>query len=359
MIGFAGKMENGFFCQEIATKRDTECCFIKENQHIEEQAKEILRLKEEISVLVVDIQQYTDEPELLEEWILKIKEAIRVQIIIHCPGYAPQSRIISGLYHKGIKNFIFGYYLSQRKEELELAMDGYFEHFGYESRGISFEEETEEEQEESQKQIKRSIGVAGAVARMGTTTQAIQIIKYLLFHGYKAAYIQMNAKHWVEDLAEAYSEAEHDKDEGCVSYQSVDMYYKVEKLQDILKKNYDFFVYDYGTYSDHDFNKVSFLEKDIQIFVVGSSPGEFEHTYKVISSNFYNNVFYIFNFTAKTEEKDLLELMEEKAKDTFFAGDARDPFSYDGGHLYDKMIPLEVKLQKEKKSKKFAWKWKK
>ncbi len=46
--------------------------------------------------------------------------------------------------------------------------------------------------------------------------------------------------------------------------------------------------------------KFLFWKKEQQIFVVGSKPGgEFEKTYDVIKNNFYNNVFYIYNFVAE------------------------------------------------------------
>ncbi|MBO5485042.1 MAG: hypothetical protein J6K58_06755 [Lachnospiraceae bacterium] len=360
MIVFVGKRERGFFCEEIARKREVQCVYIPENLYIEEQAKEILRYKEKAKAIIYDLEQYVDESEILEDWILKIQEAIGIQTIIFAAGYLPQSKIVNDLYHKGIRNFIFSVFLGEQKEDLELALDGYFEHFGYEKRGIVFEEtEPKEAAGQENNEIKKSIGLAGAVARMGTTTQAIQFVKHLQFTGYQAAYVQMNGHHWVEELAEAYSEAEQDTDEGRVTYQFVDMYYRLDKLQDVLKKQYDFLVYDYGVYSEHDFNKISFCEKDIQVFVVGSKPGEFEKTYEVISNNFYNSVYYIFNFVAKAEQKDLLELMEEKAVNTFFAQEARDPFAYAGqSEVFEKMLPLEAKAMNDKKKTGFFWKWK-
>lgn len=353
MILFIGKQESGFFCEDVAEQKGLKCAYVTENLHIENQAKEVLRYKEVARYAVFDIEQYADEPQEIENWILKIQDAIGVKIIIFAPGYSSESKIISGLYCKGIRNFIFSVYLAEQKEDLELCMDGYFESFGYEKRGISFLEKEEKEEEEAENREGRgkTIGIAGAVARMGTTTQAIQFVKYLHFTGYQAAYIQMNSHGWVEQLKEAYSETEHDPEKGLVTYQGVDMYYRLERLQDVLKK-YDYYVYDYGVFSEHGFNKISFLEKEIQIFVVGSKPGEFDKTYQVVKNNFYNHNFYIFNFTAETEKKDLLELMEEKAADTFFAGEIRDPFSYDGEDgIYKKILPLKIQNVDQNKKK--------
>lgn len=353
MIVFVGHKEKGFFCKEVAAKKEMECAYIAENLHIADQSKEILQYKDTVKFIIYELEQYTDDPEVIEEWILKIQDAIHIKTILFVPGYSPDSRVVYGLYQKGIRNFIFPIYLGEQKEDLELCMDGYFETFGYESRGIVFEKPEEEEKEDEVVIAGvKSIGLAGAVPRMGTTTQSIQMVKYLQFMGHRAAYVQMNGHHFVEDLADSYTDARKNQEEGVVNYQGVDLFYRLDKLQEILKKGYEFLVYDYGAYSEHDFNKISFLEKDVQIFVVGSKPGEFEKTYEVVKNNFYSDIYYIFNFVALSEQKDLKELMDDKATYTFFAEEARDPFAFSGeAGLYGKILPVDTakSLKKERR----------
>jgi hypothetical protein len=351
MIIFAGNKERGFFCEDVAKKMNMECIFIKESLHIEEQANLILKYKDEAEAIVYDLEQYVDDPDFLVKWILKIKDALMVRTIIFAAGYSPDSIVIMSLYHNNVKNFIFPVYLAEQKKDLEAALEGYFETYGYEERGICFEEIEEkiEETKELNGNVK-TIGLAGAVRRMGTTTQALQFIKYIQFCGHTAAYIQMNQHGWVQAVAENYSGAVQDKDEGHVTYMNVDMYYLTESLQNI-KTKYEYLIYDYGTFSEHDFNKVSFLEKDLQVFVVGSKPGEFEKTYDVILSSFYSDVNYIFNFVAKTEQKDLYELMADKADKTYFCEESKDPFSFSNDKIYKKMLPVNVKETVAKKHK--------
>lgn len=352
MILFVGTKEKGFFCEDVAGERKMEVRYVATDLHIENQAQDILRYKEQAKIIVYDIEQYADEPEVLVQWMIKIQDAIGIKSVIFAPGFSPQSTIIQLLYEKEIKNFIFSIYLGEQKEDLGLCMDGYFESFGYkEKRGFSFEIEEAESIESEAAEIKtKCIGVAGAITRIGTTTQAIQLVKYFQFAGYRAAYFQMNTRCFVENLIEAYDGVELDEDVGRATYMKVDMFYRLDKLQDVLKLDYDYLVFDYGVYSENGFNKISFLEKEIQIFVVGSKPGgEFESTYDVIKNNFYNSVYYIFSFVAESEQKDLLELMQEKADMTFFAEDAKDPFSYSGGQLYQKLFPVEDKKEQAEK----------
>ena len=121
--------------------------------------------------------------------------------------------------------------------------------------------------------------------------------------------------------------------------------------KEVLNLDYDYLVFDYGVAGENGFNKISFLEKEQQIFVVGSKPGgEFEKTYDVIKNNFYNNVFYIYNFVAEGEQEDIKELMGEKAGVTFFAAEARDPFVFSGDmKTYGSILSLEEEKDRESK----------
>ena len=193
--------------------------------------------------------------------------------------------------------------------------------------------------------------MAGCIKRMGTTTQALQIVKYLQFIGRKAAYFQMNASNFVEAVKDAYEQVTVDEDIGLVSYANTDMYYRTDKLQEVLNLDYDYLIFDYGVAGENGFNKISFLEKERQIFVVGSKPGgEFQKTYDVIKNNFYNNVFYIYNFVTSGEQEDIKELMGEKAEVTFFAKEARDPFVFSGDmQTYGSILSLEDEKDRDNK----------
>lgn len=146
------------------------------------------------------------------------------------------------LWDAGVKNFIFSIYLGDQKEDLEYCLTGYYENFGYEEkRGFSFEEEEEKEESEEKKKTRTiGIGVAGCIKRMGTTTQALQLVKYLQFVGFKAAYFQMNASNFVEAVKDAYEQVTVDDEIGLVSYAKVDMFCRTDRLQEVLNLDYDY-----------------------------------------------------------------------------------------------------------------------
>lgn len=347
MIVFVGNEEKGFFIRDVAKKQNLRAAFIRPSLHIKDQVAEILAYQD-CKCLVYDIEQYTDTGDVIAEEIRRIQMANNAMPVIYASGYNYQSDIVMFLKYKGIRHFIFSAYLADKKEDLEKCIMGTTEQPEEDDPGLEIKEKKQEDKNGQQK----SIGIAGVIPRMGTTTQAVQFVKYLLFKGHKACYIEMNEHGWVEELADAYTGTAKDPVIGKVTYQDVDLFYKLEKLPEVLKLGYDYYVYDFGVFSELGFNKVSFLEKDLQIFLVGIKPGEFMKTYELIENNFYNNVIYIFNFCRddKEEHEDTYELMGEKKNVTYFAPDCRDPFVFSNAPLYEQILPLKTAAAKERKN---------
>lgn len=353
MILFVGKQEKaGGWMEDVAKRHGWEAAYVPASFNIQTQVDQILSYSA-CKVIIYDIEQYSQPAKEIAEVIHRIEQANQAKVVIYASGYNPKSTIIMELLYHGIKYFIYGAYLTDKKEELDRCIKGETEAHEEQANREPIDEVTIE------RTACKTVGIAGAVPRMGTTTQAIQFVKYLIFAGWKACYIEMNSHGWVEELAEAYADVSLDGEIGKATYQGVDLFYRPEKLPEVLKLGYDYYVYDYGVYSDQDFNKISFLEKDIQIFVVGTKPGEFMKTYHLIENNFYRNVVYIFNFVREDQEeyKEIYDLMGDKRETTYFAPDCRDPFHYSNAKLYSQILPVEPgKEQREVKRKKGFWK---
>lgn len=219
------------------------------------------------------------------------------------------------------------------------------------------------EKEESLQNFK-TIGIAGACHRIGTTTQAVQIVKYLKLKGYKACLIEMNDNKYqdkkegnrneisfVEKIEAWFDVDKYDEEIGMVSAFGIDMYFRQNKIPEVLKKGYDYYIYDYGCYQDRAFNKTAFVREDIKLFVVGAAVTELDYTKDVAENLFYQDAKIIFSLTAKSEEEDLLSLMNSiktaegssNAKRTYFAAYSPDPFALpeESLALYEAIIPVE------------------
>lgn len=332
MILFVGSEDRGFFLQEPAKLKKMELDFVPGSLSIEHQLTEIL--KRQMDYLVIDIDQYVDPAEELATKIESVKRAKNCDVVIYAPGYDRRSRVIQELEKHGIRYYIFSANQAEAREAFERCMNGYY-----------LEPEAAEEPEEAgdtavKDPAGKRIGVTGVCRRIGTTTAAVQIVKYLQMKGYQACYIEVNETDFVQEHGRFFV-SDQDEVLGKVSYEGVDMFYKQENLQEIFRQGYDYFVFDYGAYSERGFNKTSFLEKDIRVFVAGSKAAEMNYTQDVLRNEYYTDVLYLFNFISEKEKPDLLEYMDEKAEMTYFTVHAPDQFEYVYNPDFDRMLPVE------------------
>ena len=343
MILFAGSEERGYFLEEPAKTKKMKVEYLGNAISIETQLTAIL--EKTMQYLVIDIEQYIDKADELATKIESIKRAKNCNVIIYAPGYVRESRIIQELNFRGIRFYIFAVGQADAKEEFERCLNGYY---------LQMDDPLEEEDREAaQKDMTgKRIGITGVCRRIGTTTEAVQLVKYLQVKGYKACYIEVNNTGFVQEHGQVFV-SEHDEYLGRVTYEGVDLYYKQEKIQEIFHQDYDYFVFDYGAYSEQGFNKTSFLEKDIRIFVAGSKATEMKYTQQVLQNEYYRDVFYLFNFISEKERPELLEYMEEKAEITYFTVYAPDQFEYIHNPEFDRLIPVENKNPELPKKKGF------
>ncbi|MEF9839452.1 MAG: hypothetical protein RR869_08700 [Lachnospiraceae bacterium] len=343
MILFIGAEDKGYFVRETAKIHNQELVFIAYSTNIDSQVDEILSYTN-CEYLIFDIEQYLDKAENLAEEIKRIQRAKNGTIIIYAAGYDRQSKMIQELIFSGVIYFILSANPGEAKVELERCMSGYYK----EVQEKEINTFTQQKHLEVASSIK--IGLTGACHRIGTTTQSLQLVKYLQLKGHKACYVQVNSNQYVETL-ERYFNTTHDPYLGKVTFAGIDMYYKQENLLEVLNQGYAYYIYDFGTYSDTDFNKTSFLEKDIRIFVMGSKANEIMQTDAVIRNIYYKDVSYIFSFVSELEKPDVLELMEERAETTFFGEYAPDPFDYIPNPIYEKLLPVQYQGLKTLKKK--------
>ncbi len=182
---------------------------------------------------------------------------------------------------------------------------------------------------------KTTVAVLGVMPRIGTTTQAIRLAKYLNDRGYKAAYIELNDSDYIQRLAETYEGAATDGELGKITYADLDLFYKPGKIPEILKMPYMFYVYDFGDIHElKSREQVTWLEKDIKVLVAGTKPNEIEHMEFALEKVYYQNTKYIFSFSDAAEHDDVKMMMRGKADVTYFAPWTPDPFCAAAGEEY-------------------------
>ena len=122
-----------------------------------------------------------------------------------------------------------------------------------------------------------TIAVAGVQSRIGTTTQAMQIVGYLKIMGYTVAYVDLTEKLYLEQIQKLYKGVSIKEGGKGILYNDIEMYSSISELKG---ETYDFLVKDYGNMKEN-FNRVSYLEQDIQIICCGAKPNEMLRLLKV------------------------------------------------------------------------------
>lgn len=177
------------------------------------------------------------------------------------------------------------------------------------------------------KKESQTIAVAGCQSRIGTTTQAIQIVKYLSLMGYSACYIEVNQTGYVDRVLQSYKNIKEDKKNKRIVCDNVDMF-RQQNIAIVNKMDYEYLVKDYGAVNESTFEKISYLEQDFRIICGGIKPNEFDKVYDVLIDDIYTASGYIFSFVPNANREATLEFMEEKANCTFFADYVPDAFTY-------------------------------
>ena len=358
MILFVGENDKGYFVPEIAEKYDEKCSFSGFVSDLDNLTKSILKgsystvILHLPSLVIMDYQN-------IGNFCKNISIANgNIRLVVMAEGYNINSKIIQSAIGAGVRFFMLGVNASTLKKELSNALDGKTnieEVFGQ----IPTENQRGKKKDEIKSSFtsSKTIAVVGSMHRIGTTTQALQIAKHLILSGFTACYIQLNRSNYVQSVGEFYTDSVVDNSIGLVKYQNIEIYYKQEKIADILAKNYDYYIYDFGSISDKGFTLAQYLEKDIKIAVCGAKSNELPCIQTVLELISNTNANYIYSFVSESDQKDILELMQDKKSHTYFSGYVPDPFSYSPNSFYDKIIkPVKPESPAEKKKfSLFGW----
>lgn len=190
------------------------------------------------------------------------------------------------------------------------------------------------------------IAVIGAMRRIGTTTVALQLIKYLNDQEeHAAAYLQYNNSDFITDLKEIccadVDPAKPDK----ITFANTDIFSDPRKVNGIISSGYQYIVYDYGDIKS--ISQSSAFEKDIIILVGGAEPDEIRAMTAAMEVFNQKNVFYFFNFTPFSDREELLDMMEGYRNKTFFLDYIPDKFCYnpDLGGAFARMMESDYEVE--------------
>lgn len=172
------------------------------------------------------------------------------------------------------------------------------------------------------------ISVCGAMPRIGTTTQCLQLARYIqATSDYKVAYVECNAQDYIWSASEMYQSTKKDVSGGSVSIEGIPMYSQ-SRLAELTKGgvDIDFLILDFGDINSKTFIRDEYLKGTVNIVVAGVKANEIHFTENILRDTAFSNAMYIFTHVIPSDQDDLLELMGNKAENTFFAPYTPDPF---------------------------------
>lgn len=337
MILFCGLPNVGHFIAEVAGTEESDIKYTGSITHAEDLESMILECQ--YTHIIIDITKFTDMPEKVCAEICRLQKVCNTPFIFFALGHSERSELVSRLIDQNFYYFVLDPRPTEAKRQLATALNGY--------ATITKTEVSTTEDESTQKteeiSVTKYIGVAGCCHRIGTTTQAIQICKYLQLKQHKPCYINLSSGNDITIWRQILNDVENTKEDDHLNrlrYANIDMYASPDFIADIKAMDYDYLVYDFGDIHDENFNMIQFMEKDIRIIVSGIKPAEMCAMQDVYNAVAGKTAFYIFSFISDADKKDVLDMQTILADRTQFAPWAPDPFVYTNKStpVYDNII---------------------
>lgn len=207
------------------------------------------------------------------------------------------------------------------------------------------------------------VAVAGASKKTGATTQALQVSLYLQNCGYRVAYVEGKRFPDICNVIRQFSQGMlvEDSELGFIRYDQLSIFYHFQKIDQVLDKEYDYFVLDLGCYNSEAFSMEWFKRCDYKIIVCGVGGQQYEDTKKVFeSTSAISNCSYIFSSISEENRQFVREFVQERILSTTFAIKVTNPFRYSAisnstyqpiFHLLDDQDTLVLEEGKARKGK--------
>ena len=171
------------------------------------------------------------------------------------------------------------------------------------------------------------IHIAGVIPRMGTTTLALQLVRFLQESGYDACYVEMSRQNYIWGASNIYKGAAMERATGRTTCLGIHMFGsdRVGSLR-VGNPPYDYVVCDFGNLSDTAFDKQQFAGSDCGILLCGNKPNEIFQTEDALADPMFSEALTIFNFTDPSDQAEIRSMMMDRGETTDFMPYIPDPF---------------------------------
>ena len=291
--------------------------------------------------LVVDLNGLDNMPEDILGGFEKLMAAGQKEIIVLAVGF-DGTDLLYKLAGIGIKYFILSPQLGKAKQELESAL------LGLEPAPLPAMQDGTKLLSPPRKLTLPpegdtggvTVAVAGLVPRCGTTTQSIQLIRYLQIAGHSASYVERNDHGHVRAIAEQVEGVSAQEEKIC--FNGIDLYYGNLSTLARPVQGYQYTVYDFGVLTNRNIDTV--FDKDYVLVCCTAAPWDLQVLIRNLPVLDGLPVSYFFSFTDSDTRQTLTEGMKPKADRLFFPDFTPDMFVYSGKNngIFSRIIQPDV-----------------
>lgn len=305
-----------------------------------------------VDYLIIDLQAIinsTSENEIVNS-IELIRRMYNVRIIIIAEGYKEGNVLLGRIFNLGIYNIVTARNDMMFADEIEKVFSAEGMTFGNAMKykindNMLVINKTTKVVKENIKRAKQTItvGIAGTEKHIGATTVAINIVKYLSeLTNVTACYIENNNHNSIYSLVEDESiQTVYNEVLKKITYKGIDLYERPENLADILKFEYEFYVFDFGNFTEMTKEEISsFLTRDLKIIVSGNKAWEINkliEAFMIIGED--RNSYLMFNFVKNEDRETFKDSLGKFWKErTYFSEFVPEPFIVGNKHFYENVL---------------------
>lgn len=305
-----------------------------------------------VDYLIIDLQAIinsTSENEIVNS-IELIRRMYNVRIIIIAEGYKEGNVLLGRIFNLGIYNIVTARNDVMFADEIEKVFSAEGMTFGNAMKykindNMLVINKTTKVVKENIKRAKQTItvGIAGTEKHIGATTVAINIVKYLSeLTNVTACYIENNNHNSIYSLVEDESiQTVYNEVLKKITYKGIDLYERPENLADILKFEYEFYVFDFGNFTEMTKEEISsFLTRDLKIIVSGNKAWEINkliEAFMIIGED--RNSYLMFNFVKNEDRETFKDSLGKFWKErTYFSEFVPEPFIVGNKHFYENVL---------------------
>lgn len=307
---YIGNKDTPFIFNDIAIKTDTDLDLF---YGVTASKSDIIAkaISEKWLMIIINVDEVIAEQESIDEIIKSIAQGTSSKLIVMAQGYNPNSKVVINAAKSGVKYFMLATDATTNKEIYVNTLAGVKNVYDIVDISLLHTKKIIENGATNLTAIKdfksKTISVGGCMSRIGTTTVAIQLVKYFMVNGKTACYVDYSDTDFIELCKEFYGGSD-DKEHHRYVLGDIDIYYDVtpEYLQDIYQHNYDFIVFDVGNISVHSSKQTVFLEKDYRLLCAGCKPQEYKALYSLLENLYNTNISYLY-FAVPQDNKEFIE----------------------------------------------------